>query len=124
GKSGWGTMLWQKLGGEGAPFNVYSMTGITLIMVFFLFPFVLWPMVAGFRIADGSIENASKSLGARGLTSFLTSTLPLALPGIASSALLIFAIAFADFGAAIVLAPPNLNLVWFRRIEKCRASST
>lgn len=111
GKSGWGTMLWQKLGGEGAPFNVYSMTGITLIMVFFLFPFVLWPMVAAFRIADGSIENASKSLGARGLTSFLTSTLPLALPGIASSALLIFAIAFADFGAAIVLAPPNLNLV-------------
>src|SRR5699024_11234902 len=51
GKSGWGTMLWQKLGGEGAPFNVYSMTGTTLIMAFFLFPFFLLLMVAASRIA-------------------------------------------------------------------------
>lgn len=111
GKSGWATSLWQSLGGEGAPFDVYSMAGITLVMIFFLFPFVLWPMVAAFRVADGSIENASKSLGAKGWVSFFTATFPLALPGIASSALLIFAIAFADFGAAIVLAPSNLNLV-------------
>ena len=111
GKSGWATMLWQKLGGEGVPFNVYSMTGIVIVMIFFLFPFVLWPMVAAFRVADGSIENASKSLGAKGIVSFLTATLPLAIPGIASAALLVFAIAFADFGAAIILAPAKLNLV-------------
>ncbi|WP_207782064.1 ABC transporter permease [Phytoactinopolyspora limicola] len=111
GRSGWASELYRRLGGDGVIFNVNSMTGIVLAMVFFLFPFVLWPMVAAFRVADVSVENAAMNLGARRLTPFFTATLPLALPGVISSALLIFAIAFSDFGAAIVLAPPDLNLI-------------
>lgn len=111
GRSGWFTMLWQSVGLAGNPVNPYSLGGLVIVLVLFLFPFVLWPMVAAFKIADATIEGAAQNLGARSKATFATVTVPLALPGIVSAALLIFAIAFSDFGAAIILAPPELNLI-------------
>ncbi len=111
GRGGWVTYLYQAIGREGQLLNPNSMLGITLALLFFLFPFTLWPMVAAFQVADIEVENASKSLGAKEGMTFSTVTAPLALPGLISAALLIFAVAFSDFGAAIILAPPDLNLI-------------
>jgi iron(III) transport system permease protein len=111
GRTGWATHAYQQLGGDGVIFNVYSMTGITLALLFFLFPFILWPMVAAFKIADAALEDAAASLGARSAVGMATVTLPIAIPGIVSAALLGFSIAFSDFGAAIILAPDALNLI-------------
>lgn len=111
GRSGWFTQLYQALGGDGSFINPYSMTGIALVQVFFFFPYALWPMVAAFKVSDVSLEEASQNLGARNWITLLFVTFPLALPGIISSALLIFTVSFSDFGTPIILAPKELNLI-------------
>ncbi|MDQ0340589.1 iron(III) transport system permease protein [Caldalkalibacillus uzonensis] len=111
GQSGWVTSIYQSLGGDGVIFDVYSMTGIVLVQIFFFFPFALWPMVAAFKTSDISLEEASNNLGAKNWITMLFVTLPLALPGIISSVLLIFTVSFSDFGTPIIMAPPDLNLI-------------
>lgn len=111
GRAGWLTSIYQSLGGDGVLFNVYSMTGIVLVQLFFFFPFALWPMVAAFKASDVSLEEASNNLGAKNWITMLFVTFPLAIPGIISSALLIFTVSFSDFGTPIIMAPPDLNLI-------------
>lgn len=111
GRSGWVTQLYQMLGGEGMLIDPYSMTGIVLVQVFFFFPYALWPMVAAFKVSDLTLEEASYNLGAKSGFTFMNVTLPLALPGIISSMLLIFTVSFSDFGTPIILAPKDLSLI-------------
>ncbi|MED3651861.1 iron ABC transporter permease [Heyndrickxia sporothermodurans] len=111
GRSGWVTYIYQMLGGEGLLINPYSMTGIIMVQVFFFFPYALWPMVAAFKVSDLSLEEASRNLGAKNWLTFITVTFPLAIPGILSTVLIIFAVSFSDFGSPIILAPKDLNLL-------------
>ncbi|WP_062350692.1 ABC transporter permease [Bacillus kwashiorkori] len=111
GRSGWVTNIFHKLGGEGLLIDPYSMTGIIVVQIFFFFPYALWPMVAAFKISDISLEEASRNLGGKSWLTFFAITLPLALPGIISSMLLIFSVSFSDFGTPIILAPKDLNLI-------------
>lgn len=111
GRSGWVTQIYNALGGEGMLMNPYSMSGIMLVQVFFFFPYALWPLVAAFKVSDLSLEEASQNLGAKNLFTFAFITFPLALPGIISSALLIFTVSFSDFGTPIILAPKETNLL-------------
>jgi iron(III) transport system permease protein len=111
GRAGWVTYIYNSLGGEGMLLNPYSMTGIVLVQVFFFFPYALWPMVAAFKVSDISLEEASLNLGARNWFTFIFVTFPLAIPGVISSALLIFTVSFSDFGTPIILAPKDLNLL-------------
>ena len=111
GRSGWITTIYQKLGGEGMLIDPYSMAGIVIVQVFFFFPYALWPMVAAFKVSDITLEEASLNLGAKNWFTFAFVTFPLALPGIISSALLIFTVSFSDFGTPIILAPKELNLL-------------
>jgi iron(III) transport system permease protein len=111
GRSGWFTQLYQALGFEGFFINPYTMTGIALVQVFFFFPYALWPMVAAFKVSDVTLEEASQNLGAKNWVTMFFITFPLALPGIISSALLIFTVSFSDFGTPIILAPKELNLI-------------
>ena len=111
GRAGWVTYIYHFMGGEGLLLNPYSMTGIAVVQIFFSFPYALWPMVAAFKISDASLEEASTSMGAKNWLTFSTVTFPLVIPGMLSTALLIFSVSFSDFGTPIVLAPPDLNLL-------------
>lgn len=111
GRSGWVTQIYQALGGDGMFIDPYSMAGIVMVQVFFFFPYALWPLVAAFKVSDISLEEASQNLGAKGFFTFAFVTFPLALPGIISSALLIFTVSFSDFGTPIILAPKDTNLL-------------
>ncbi|MBS4193259.1 iron ABC transporter permease [Bacillus sp. FJAT-49705] len=111
GRAGWVTYFYELLGGEGMLIDPYSKTGIILVQVFFFFPYALWPLVAAFKISDVTLEEASLNLGAKNWFTFIFVTFPLAIPGIISSALLIFTVSFSDFGTPIVLAPKDLNLM-------------
>src|SRR5690606_3839559 len=86
GRSGWVTQIYNALGGEGMFINPYSLSGIILVQAFFFFPYALWPLVAAFKVSDLSLEEASQNLGAKNFFTFVFVTLPLALPGIISSA--------------------------------------
>lgn len=111
GRAGWVTQIYNALGGEGMLLNPYSMAGVVAVQVFFFFPYALWPLVAAFKVSDVSLEEASQNLGAKNWFTFIFVTFPLALPGVISSALLIFTVSFSDFGSPIVLAPKELNLL-------------
>ncbi|WP_232699468.1 ABC transporter permease [Brevibacillus daliensis] len=111
GKTGWVNHIYRAFGGEGVLFDVQSMLGIVLVQVFFFFPYALWPMVAAFKISDLTLEEASQNLGARSWYTFGRVTLPLAMPGLVSSMLLIFTVSFSDFGTPIILAPKDLSLI-------------
>lgn len=111
GRSGWVTYIYEKLGGEGMLIDPYSMTGIAIVQIFFFFPYALWPVVAAFQVTDQSLEEASRNMGAKGWLTFITVTFPLALPGMLSTLLVIFAVSFSDFGTPIILAPTDLNLI-------------
>lgn len=111
GRSGWVTYIYQLLGGDGLLIDPYSMTGIAIVQIFFFFPYALWPLVAAFKISDVSIEEASRNMGAKGWLTFVTVTFPLVIPGVLSTALVIFAVSFSDFGTPIILAPNDLNLI-------------
>src|SRR5690625_4544446 len=111
GRSGWITYIYQALGGEGLFLDPYSLTGIAIVQIFFFFPYALWPMVAAFKISDVSLEEASRNMGSKGWLTFSTVTFPLVIPGMLSTALVIFAVSFSDFGTPIVLAPTDLNLL-------------
>lgn len=111
GRSGWATYIYQYLGGDGLLIDPYSMTGIAIVQIFFFFPYALWPLVAAFKISDVSLEEASRNMGAKGWLTFISVTFPLVIPGILSTALVIFAVSFSDFGTPIILAPNDLNLI-------------
>lgn len=111
GKSGWATYIYQSLGGDDLLIDPYSMTGIAIVQIFFFFPYALWPLVAAFKISDVSLEEASRNMGARGWLTFVSVTFPLVIPGILSTAMVIFAVSFSDFGTPIILAPNDLNLI-------------
>ncbi|MFD1416894.1 ABC transporter permease [Oceanobacillus jeddahense] len=111
GRSGWATQIYQYFGGEGFFIDPYSMTGIAIVQIFFFFPYALWPMVAAFKVSDISLEEASRNMGAKSWLTFSTVTMPLVIPGMLSTALVIFAVSFSDFGTPIILAPTDLNLI-------------
>jgi iron(III) transport system permease protein len=93
------------LRGIGIPLApIYGLTGITIVFLLTLYPYVLLPAVAGFRGIDVSIEEAARNLGGSRLHAFRTVLLPVAMPAVLAGALLVFIEALENFGVPVVLA--------------------
>ena len=93
------------LRGIGIPMGpIYGLTGITIVFVLTLYPYVLLPAVAGFRAIDVSMEEAAQNLGGSRLHAFRTVLLPVAIPAVLAGALLVFIEALENFGVPVVLA--------------------
>ena len=67
-------------------------------------PFYVRSAKAGFESVDIRLEQVSATLGASSWTTFLRVTLPLALPGLMSGAVMSWARALGEFGATIMFA--------------------
>lgn len=111
GKTGWVTLIYNYLGGDGFLFDPFSLVGVAVVQVFFFFPYALWPMVAAFKVSDISLEEGARNLGAKNWVTLLFITFPLAIPGILSSILLVFTVSFSDFGSPIILASEDKSLL-------------
>ena len=93
------------LRGIGIPIGpIYGLTGITIVFLLTLYPYVLMPAIAGFRAIDVSIEEAARNLGGSRLHAFRTVLLPVAMPAVLAGALLVFIEALENFGVPVVLA--------------------
>ena len=93
------------LRGIGIPIGpIYGLTGITIVFLLTLYPYVLLPAVAGFRAMDVSIEEAARNLGGSRLYAFRTVVLPVTMPAVLAGALLVFIEALENFGVPVVLA--------------------
>lgn len=87
-------------------FNIFSMPGILLCLVLFLYPLIFLPLVEALDTMDSRLEEAAESLGASRVRVFLKVTLPLTTPALFSGTLLVFISAFTIFGPVALLGSP------------------
>jgi molybdate transport system permease protein len=79
----------------------FRWTGAALACGVMGFPLLVRAIRLSFEAIDRRLEDAASTLGANRLWTFLTVTLPLALPGIIAGMVLCFAKALGEFGATI-----------------------
>lgn len=79
----------------------FSWTGAVLAAALMAFPMMVRAIRLSIEAIDHRLEEAAKTLGASGRHRFFIITLPLALPGVVTGAILAFAKALGEFGATI-----------------------
>lgn len=84
--------------------DIYGMDGLVFVQVITFFSVAYLIIRAMLERLDPSMEEAAHSLGAGKLHIFRTVTLPLLIPGIAASFLLLFVESLADLGNPLFIA--------------------
>lgn len=85
-------------------YNIYGLNGLTLVMTLSFFTISYLNLRGMMQALDPALDEAATNLGASKWRVFRTVTLPMLLPGLASSFLLLFVEAIADLGNPLVLA--------------------
>jgi iron(III) transport system permease protein len=80
-----------------------NVAGIVFIQTFHLWPLIYLNTSASLSKIDPTLEESARNLGSSGFTLFRRITLPLALPGFAAGALLVFLWSISDLGTPIML---------------------
>lgn len=83
--------------------TLYGLPGLTIVLSCSFFPVAYMSILGMMRNLDPALDEASSSLGASKLRSFLKITLPMLIPGFASSFLLLFVEASADLANPLVI---------------------
>ncbi len=82
---------------------IYGLPGILIAQVLAFAPITFLVLLSTLEAINPTLEEASRTLGARATTTFRTVTWPLLRPGLAAAFLLAFIESLADFGNPIVL---------------------
>ena len=82
---------------------LYGYWGLVAAQVLSYFPFAYLLLLNLFRGLDASLEEAAATMGANAGKILTTVSLPLLVPGLAASALLLFSYSFADLGNPLLL---------------------
>lgn len=84
--------------------NIYGFGGLLFAQIFSFFPMAYLQLNGVLSTIDPSIEEAARDMGASRLQTFMKVTIPLSLPGIVNSFLLMFIKCAADFGNPMTIA--------------------
>ena len=111
--SGWLNRIWMVVTGAGhGIFNIYSMTGLVLVVALTSFPYTFVFTSSALDLVSSEMEDAANILGARTLRTLLRVTLPLVTPAIIGGIIISFLEAIALFGApALIALPARFNVV-------------
>jgi iron(III) transport system permease protein len=111
--AGWLNRAWMALtGAEHGVFNIYSMTGLILVVAVTSFPYTFVFTSSALDLVSSEMEDAANILGARTLRTTLRITLPLVTPAIIGGIIISFLEAIALFGApALIALPARFNVV-------------
>lgn len=101
--------------GRGSPFGrwieasfgwhlAFSRTAAVIAAAVVAFPLFVRSVRLAIELVDPGLEDAARTLGAGPVRVFSTITLPLALPGLVTGAILAFARSLGEFGATIIFA--------------------
>jgi len=86
------------MGVTAEPLRLLNTDAAVLIgMVYSYLPFMVLPLFSTLQKLDGTLLEAASDLGAKPLTTFLTVTLPLSIPGILAGSALVFIPAIGEF---------------------------
>jgi len=94
-------------GATAGPFNVYTKTGLVLVIACYSFPYMFVFTRSALDLISSEMEDAASTLGAGLLRTTLRVTLPLALPAILGAFIVVFLEAIALFGAPALIALPG-----------------
>ncbi|MCK5197759.1 MAG: iron ABC transporter permease, partial [Spirochaetales bacterium] len=83
--------------------GIYGLKGLVIVQVITMYPIAYMTLVGILQGIDPDLESCAMNLGAKRLKTFFTVTLPLALPGIFASWLLVFVGSLTDFGNPIII---------------------
>ena len=92
----------EPLGVERLP-EIYGLPGAALALTLFSYPYVFLTVRGALRGTDPALEEASRSLGSGGWSTFFRITLPQLKPAIIAGALLVALYSLSDFGAVSLL---------------------
>jgi len=84
-------------------FNIYGLPGLVIVQTIGMFPIAYLALVGVLQAIDPDIETCAMNLGAKRFKTFISVTLPLAMPGIFAAWLLVFATSLTDFGNPMVI---------------------
>ncbi len=84
-------------------FNIYGLPGLIIVQTISMFPIAYLTLVGILQAIDPDLETCALNLGAKRFKTFITITLPLAMPGIFAAWLLVFVTSLTDFGNPMVI---------------------
>lgn len=87
-------------------FNIFSKTGVILVMILYFTPYAYLFSIGTFRGMDPSLEEAARMSGASNVQTMRRITIPLVKPSIAAAGLLIFVLASEMFSIPGLLGRP------------------
>ncbi len=106
------------LGLPSTPFNIYSIGGLVWVLTTFYYPYAFIMLSRTMERMDPTLEEASRISGASPIRTMLTVTLPLMLPSIVSSGILVFVAAASCYGIpSIIGAPGKIYTVTTRIVD-------
>ncbi|MCX7024467.1 MAG: iron ABC transporter permease [Spirochaetes bacterium] len=85
-------------------FSVYGLGGLVMVQTIGMFPIAYLTLSSVLKAIDSTLEDAALDLNASRLRTFLSVTLPLAMPGVLSAWLLVFTNSLADFANPLLLS--------------------
>ena len=105
--AGWLNRVFMGLtGAQAGPFNIYSMSGLVLVIACYSFPYTFVFTRSALDLISSEMEEAASTLGAGVVRTTLRVTLPLTLPAILGAFIVQFLEAIALFGAPALIALP------------------
>ncbi len=114
GRTGFVTVLLRELFGVniyGAGFNLFSFLGLSLTYMYFQFPLMLLIMVPAIEGLKREWREAAENLGATSTQYWWRVGLPILLPSLLGTILLLFGNAFGAYATAYALTGGQLDLI-------------
>jgi putrescine transport system permease protein len=90
---------------------MYSDFAMYVVFVYTFLPFMILPLYSTLEKMDMSLHEASADLGAKPVTTFLTVTLPLSMPGIIAGCMLVFIPAVGEFVIPTLVGGPGSMMI-------------
>ena len=90
---------------------MYSDFALYVVFVYSYLPFMILPLYANLEKLDVTLNEASADLGSKPMTTFLTITLPLSVPGIIAGCMLVFIPATGEFVVPTLVGGPESLMI-------------